>query len=438
MTRRARPTPRSSALAGSPYPSVAELLEDCRAAVVQDVGRRAAAGARRGGVRRAAGRGRARDLEARAARPCSHDVIRVLGALARAPTRRCQRPGRAGDAAGADRHAGPARAARAPRASSARPGPTQLRQLPALPRRRSSTGASGSTSQVGARPAADGPDRRPAGGLPAPGRRAARGPAAGRGAARRCAGCSRSTASRCGPSSSAPPHPVSDQRIRKALGLTARRAGSTPRVDRRDRPSRATTSRPMTPGRGASSRTLAGGDRPGAGRARRPTGRPRCWCAAPATPTTPRSPTGCSTSPTPRASRPSPRCGRARPRDSLAGCLWRLYLLRSWVYADPAASPREFEAGRARAQVARVVAGVADPPGPDELKAMVDEVLRGIAGGDFADVLFRAAAFARVVATGRAATQADQPRRGRADAGAGRAARGRRARARESRHATRI
>ena len=23
------------------------------------------------------------------------------------------------------------------------------------------------------------------------------------------------------------------------------------------------------------------------------------------------------------------------PADSLAGCLWRLYLLRSWVYADP-------------------------------------------------------------------------------------------------------
>jgi ubiquinone biosynthesis protein UbiJ len=33
---------------------------------------------------------------------------------------------------------------------------------------------------------------------------------------------------------------------------------------------------------------------------------------------------------------------------------------------------------------------------------MVDHVLRGIATSDFADVLFRAAAFARVVATGRA------------------------------------
>ncbi len=90
------------------------------------------------------------------------------------------------------------------------------------------------------------------------------------------------------------------------------------------------------------------------------------------------------------------------PADSLAGCLWRLYLLRSWVYADPASVSREFEAGRRSAQVARVVAGVADPPGPEQLKAMIDEVLRGIAGSDLADVLLRAAAFARVVATGRA------------------------------------
>lgn len=94
------------------------------------------------------------------------------------------------------------------------------------------------------------------------------------------------------------------------------------------------------------------------------------------------------------------------PPDSLAGCLWRLYLLRSWVYAEPVAVAREFEAGRSAAQVARVVAGVAEPPGPDELRAMVDQVLGGIASGDFADVLFRAAAFARVVATGRASLPA--------------------------------
>src|SRR3954469_2140065 len=90
------------------------------------------------------------------------------------------------------------------------------------------------------------------------------------------------------------------------------------------------------------------------------------------------------------------------PADSLAGCLWRLYLLRSWVYADPVGVSRQFEAGQRSAQVAGVVAGVADPPGPEQLQTMVDQVLRGIAGSDFADVLLRAAAFARVVATGRA------------------------------------
>ncbi|HEY2877121.1 hypothetical protein [Nocardioides sp.] len=90
-----------------------------------------------------------------------------------------------------------------------------------------------------------------------------------------------------------------------------------------------------------------------------------------------------------------------RPAETIAGCLWRLYLLRSWVYADPVGVAREFEAGRDRAAVHGVVAGVADPPGPDELRAMVDQVLLGIAGSDFADVLLRAAAFARVVATGR-------------------------------------
>lgn len=88
--------------------------------------------------------------------------------------------------------------------------------------------------------------------------------------------------------------------------------------------------------------------------------------------------------------------------DTVAGCLWRLYLLRTWVYADPLRAAREFEAGRHRVPVARVVAGVAEPPGPAELQQMVDLVLRGIAERDFADVLFQAAAFAHVIASGRA------------------------------------
>lgn len=91
------------------------------------------------------------------------------------------------------------------------------------------------------------------------------------------------------------------------------------------------------------------------------------------------------------------------PSDTLAGSLWRLFLLRSWVYAAPERVAADYEAGQRRADVARVIAGVADPPGPDELRRMVDDVLRGIARGDFAVTLFRAAAFARIVAAGRAA-----------------------------------
>ncbi|MGA8993634.1 MAG: hypothetical protein WB441_04930, partial [Nocardioidaceae bacterium] len=64
------------------------------------------------------------------------------------------------------------------------------------------------------------------------------------------------------------------------------------------------------------------------------------------------------------------------PADSLAGCLWRLYLLRAWVHADPLAAAREFDAGRAHTPVHEVVAGVVDPPGPDEVRALADEVLR--------------------------------------------------------------
>lgn len=93
------------------------------------------------------------------------------------------------------------------------------------------------------------------------------------------------------------------------------------------------------------------------------------------------------------------------PSDSLAGSLWRLYLLRGWVHANPVQASREFDAGKARSQVARVVAGVAEPPGPDQVRAMIDEVLRGIVVGEYADVLLRAAAFAHVVAVGRASLQ---------------------------------
>jgi hypothetical protein len=94
------------------------------------------------------------------------------------------------------------------------------------------------------------------------------------------------------------------------------------------------------------------------------------------------------------------------PPDSLAGVLWRLYVLRSWVYADPQTAAREFDRGRALAPVSEVISGVQEPPGPAEVQALVDAVLGGVVIGDFADTVFRAAAFARVAAAGRAQTDA--------------------------------
>ncbi|MCW2783782.1 MAG: hypothetical protein JWP74_299 [Marmoricola sp.] len=90
------------------------------------------------------------------------------------------------------------------------------------------------------------------------------------------------------------------------------------------------------------------------------------------------------------------------PADSLAGVLWRLYVLRTWVHADPATAAREFDAGRALAPVAEAISGVEEPPGADEVRALVDAVLSGVVVGDLADTLFRASAFARVAAAGRA------------------------------------
>ena len=98
------------------------------------------------------------------------------------------------------------------------------------------------------------------------------------------------------------------------------------------------------------------------------------------------------------------------PPESLAGALWRLYTLRQWVHADPLGASREFDDGRSSAPVAEVVAGVGDPPGPQEVRAMVDQVLRGVAVGDVATTFERAAAFARVVAAGRARHGGDQSR----------------------------
>lgn len=97
------------------------------------------------------------------------------------------------------------------------------------------------------------------------------------------------------------------------------------------------------------------------------------------------------------------------PPDTLAGALWRLYLLRTWVHGDPERAAHEFATGRAFAPVHEVLAGVVEPPGPDEVIAMVDTVLRGIVGTDFDVTLDRAAAFAHIVGVGRSQLDGSDP-----------------------------
>ncbi|HLS25324.1 MAG TPA: hypothetical protein VK063_05555 [Beutenbergiaceae bacterium] len=90
------------------------------------------------------------------------------------------------------------------------------------------------------------------------------------------------------------------------------------------------------------------------------------------------------------------------PPDTLPGALWRLYVLREWARRDPDTIAERYRLGAHRAEVAGVVAGVADPIGPQEIRQMLDAVLSGVYRGDLAVALERAGSFLRVLATGSA------------------------------------
>ncbi len=87
---------------------------------------------------------------------------------------------------------------------------------------------------------------------------------------------------------------------------------------------------------------------------------------------------------------------------TLPGALWRLYMLREWTKSDARAIARSYQAGVHAAQVRAAIAGVVDPPGPEEVQRLADEVLSGVFAGDLAVALERAGAFCRVIATGAA------------------------------------
>lgn len=96
-----------------------------------------------------------------------------------------------------------------------------------------------------------------------------------------------------------------------------------------------------------------------------------------------------------------------RPARSLPGALWRLYALREWVRTCAVEASADFAAGRAAAPVPHVVAGAADPPTPEALRALLDQVLHGVFAGDLDVALERAGAFCRVVVAGRVARADD-------------------------------
>ena len=109
---------------------------------------------------------------------------------------------------------------------------------------------------------------------------------------------------------------------------------------------------------------------------------------------------------------------KAEPH-TLPGALWRIYMLREWVKHSAETVARSYHQGVHAAQVRHAIAGVEDPPGPEEVRRLADSILSGVFSGDLAVALERAGAFCRVVATG-AAFEAETDE-GHADARAHRA-----------------
>lgn len=90
------------------------------------------------------------------------------------------------------------------------------------------------------------------------------------------------------------------------------------------------------------------------------------------------------------------------PARSLPGALWRLYAIRTATLNNSEVMANRFRAGAERAQVDRIVAGVAEPPTSEQMRRMADSILSGAFEGDFAHALERTAAYCRVVALGMA------------------------------------
>lgn len=88
---------------------------------------------------------------------------------------------------------------------------------------------------------------------------------------------------------------------------------------------------------------------------------------------------------------------------SLAGVLWRLYLLRRVAAVDAGGSAELFRRGVAvSVTIDPIVAGAAEPVTPSSIVDLCDTILRGAFTGDLSDALDRASSYCRIMALGAA------------------------------------
>ncbi|KAB1643077.1 DNA-directed RNA polymerase subunit beta [Gulosibacter chungangensis] len=93
---------------------------------------------------------------------------------------------------------------------------------------------------------------------------------------------------------------------------------------------------------------------------------------------------------------------------SLAGSLWRLYLVHEAIAQDPESSSYIYRRGvSVDTSIHHIVAGAVEPTGPLEIRSLTETIFRGAFSGDFEDALDRAAAFCSVMSLGCASIAAD-------------------------------
>ena len=99
----------------------------------------------------------------------------------------------------------------------------------------------------------------------------------------------------------------------------------------------------------------------------------------------------------------------ASSEHSLAGQLWRIYLLQRIVQTNPDETAEIFRRGAAAASTIHpVISGVADPVSPDSVAELCRTILRGVFTGDLALAFERASSYCRVMSLGSAAIADDR------------------------------